>query len=40
MDWTIGPLDPWTTGLFFGPFFGPFFLPVFGAFFGPILNHL
>ena len=25
MDWTIGPLDPWTIGLFFGPFLDHFF---------------
>ena len=36
MDWTIGPLDPWTIGLFFGLFLGPFFGPFFEPFFfGP-----
>lgn len=33
MDWTIGPLDPWTIGLFFGLFLGPFFGPFFGPFY-------
>lgn len=36
MDWNIGPLDPWTIGLFFGLFLGPFFGPFFWTFF---LDH-
>ena len=46
MDWTTGPLDPWTIfELFFGLFFGLFldyffdqFWPLFEAVFGPIFS--
>ena len=42
MDWTTGPLDPWTTfELIFGQFFQSFFGPILDPFwtnFGPIFS--
>ena len=36
MDWTTGPLDPWTI---FGLFFGLFFLTNFGPFLKQFLDQ-
>ena len=40
MDWTTGPLDPWTIfGLFFGLFFWTIFLTNFGPFLKQFLDQ-
>ena len=38
MDWTTGPLDPWTILDYFFDYFLEQFWPLFGAVFGPIFS--